>query len=552
MATSADVVVQHFRQILIWPLQLMPSEIKGQSATMGRQWLQMLNFAAEDSPWQPRPTEFDGDPAEFQERHYREFVTFLPFVQRFLYGEGRSNDLSADQFGQSPLHVFRRTDIRKVLMMFKDGAVHHFSVAHIDLYFFYDIDVVILAFEIQGEDLPLKRAQDVLFRFGRAFPAQWDEDHTAASCMRKVAWLDERGEVLASSDYEQRKEYLSHLGFYRAPKMAAHWEFLLSPLVLHHSAGVGVIRYRQIEYHRMPIMAYLSVDDPFSLSEEDFYRLGMVTKPGDGDALPYTRKVFEEFERNFCFDRFWNQDRKHLSNSTRMMCNGHAFILLGSHRSEFFTDSSTGVLGQFRHQFFLLALIAHFHKAALLMFSDRLAVALADLNLQDVQSIRKFKRETRLMQEAFLRFNQRYWFREVSNQIVSDQIYQMMHRHLEVTRLHQDVRDSVQSMSQYLENDDLRRQADTVVRLTVVTILGLIGTTVTGFLGMNLFSLADDSSLSRVLYFVLVFVVMLILTLLTVAKSKVFSELLDAIADDRVTWRAKFGVFTKIWQRKKP
>jgi Mg2+ and Co2+ transporter CorA len=39
--------------------------------------------------------------------------------------------------------------------------------------------------------------------------------------------------------------------------------------------------------------------------------------------------------------------------------------------------------------------------------------------------------------------------------------------------------------------DTLRRQANTVVRLTVVTTFGLIGTVVTGFLGMNLLALAD-------------------------------------------------------------
>ncbi|WP_035851584.1 CorA family divalent cation transporter [Deefgea rivuli] len=551
MATSTDIIVRHFRQILIWPLQLMPYETTGQGSTMGRHWMLMLEAAAAGSPWQPRPTEFDGDPAEFQERHYREFVTFLPYVQRFLYGEGRSNDLNAKSFGQSPLHVFRRNDVRKVVMMFKDGAVHHFTVAHIDLYFFYDIDVVILAFEIQGDNLPLKRVQDALFRFGRAFPAQWDENQTAASCLRKVAWLGEDGEVLASSDYEDRATYLSHLGRYRAPKMAAHWEYLLNPLVLHHSAATGALRYRQIEYHRMPILAYVAVDDPFALSEEDFYRLGMVTRPGDGDALPYTRKVFEEFEQQCCYDRFWIPERKNEATSTRMMCNGHAFVLVGKHGNSFFSDPYTGALGQFRHQYFLLTLIAHFHKAALLMFSDRLAVALANLNLQDAQSIRQFKRETRHLQEAFLRFNQRYWFREVSNQIISDQIYQMLHKNLEVLRLHQDVRDSIQSMSQYLENDDLRRQADTVVRLTVVTIFGLIGTTVTGFLGMNLFSLAEQSVWDRTVYFFIVFITMLILTFVTVAKSKGFAEFLDAVADDRIGWSAKLAILLKAWKRKK-
>lgn len=101
--------------------------------------------------------------------------------------------------------------------------------------------------------------------------------------------------------------------------MAAHWEYLLNPLVLHHSAATGALRYRQIEYHRMPVLAYIAVDDPFALSDEDFYRLGMVTRPGDGDALPYTRKAFEEFEQQCCYDRFWISERKNEATSTRMM-----------------------------------------------------------------------------------------------------------------------------------------------------------------------------------------------------------------------------------------
>ncbi|WP_157315462.1 hypothetical protein [Chitinibacter sp. GC72] len=550
MASSADIVVKHFRQILIWPLQLMPTPHKdGEHRAMGRQWEAMEEAAAAGSPWQPRPTEFDGDPEQFEERHYREFVTFLPYVQRFLYGENRASNLGS--YGHSPLHVFRRTDISTVLMMFKDGAVHHFKVAHIDLYFFYDVDVVILAFEIMGDNLPLKRVQDALFRFGRAFPAQWDEDATAANCLRKVAWLNVDGDVVAESDFEDRAGYLAHLGQYRAPRMAAHWDFLLQPLVLHHSSAVGALRYRQIEYHRMPILAYLAVDDPFKLSEEDFYRLGMVTRPGHSDSQPYTKKMFDEFERTCCYDRFWVPERGHATASTRMMCNGHAFVMVGMHGNEFYSNPYTGILGQFRHQHFLMALIAHFHKAALLMFSDRLAVALSELNLKDVRSIRTFKREIRLLLEGFLRFNQRYWFREVSNQVVSDQLFQMISHHLSTDRLHQDVKDSVQSMNQYLENDDLRRQADTVVRLTVVTVFGLIGTTITSFLGMNLFGLADASGWVKLAYFAMVSVPIVWLIFLTVAKSKVLSEFLDAVSDERISFVHTVKILANIWRKKK-
>jgi hypothetical protein len=38
--------------------------------------------------------EFTEDASQFKERHYREFVSFLPYVSAFLYGEGRSRHAS--------------------------------------------------------------------------------------------------------------------------------------------------------------------------------------------------------------------------------------------------------------------------------------------------------------------------------------------------------------------------------------------------------------------------------------------------------------------------
>ena len=76
---------------------------------------------------------------------------------------------------------------------------------------------------------------------------------------------------------------------------------ILEPLVADHSGRDGALRYRQIEYYRMPLMAYLAVDDPRSLSRNDFVRLGMVTggSDGAGDANPtlaYAEQRPGEFE----------------------------------------------------------------------------------------------------------------------------------------------------------------------------------------------------------------------------------------------------------------
>ena len=65
--------------------------------------------------------EYTGDAEDFHERHYNEFVTFLPYVQRFLYGDGRAQrDAGASG---SPMRVFRRRDVAQVRVVLASPAM---------------------------------------------------------------------------------------------------------------------------------------------------------------------------------------------------------------------------------------------------------------------------------------------------------------------------------------------------------------------------------------------------------------------------------------------
>lgn len=86
-------------------------------------------------------------------------------------------------------------------------------------------------------------------------------------------------------------------------------------------------------------------------------------------------------------------------------------------------------------------------------------------------------------------------------------------------------------MSEFLENEALRRQNDTMTRLTVVTTLGLIGTTVTGFLGMNVLAWADEPLPWRVWAFLAVLIPTILLTLLTIVKSRSLSSFMERLSD---------------------
>jgi CorA-like Mg2+ transporter protein len=540
---DAIKLVRHFRQIVLWPLQLQPIRT---GAQIQEPW-DVLKQPGAGNPWSEPRDQFGCDPAQFQERHYSEFVTFLPYVRSFLYGEGKASTMAAIE---SPIRVFRRTDVSRVRMTFPgaDAEPLTFNVAHVDLCLFYDIDVAILIVEIFARDLSLARVQETMYRFGRAYPTYWREDNFGGHCLARAEWLARDGSVLAVSDYEQRERFLSFVGQYRAPYFASHWQFLLKPLVPDYGVEKGLIRYRQVEYSRMPLLAYLAMDDVRTVSRADFVRLGLVTAPGASDALPYSAHYVRDFETRYCYDQFWNEERSGRP-GTRFMSCGHAFVMVGDANDPFFVDSDAGLLGQFRHQYFLLFLIPHFHKAALLMLSDRMVHALNRLDIQDAESVKRFKRIIRQLLEIFLRFTHRYWFHEVSDQPQAKELYRMTASYLGADRLYDEIRNEIEDMSSYLESDTLRRQANTVVRLTVVTAFGLIGTVATGFLGMNLIALADASMLEKIGYFMIVLIPVTILTLYTIVKSKRLSDFLEALSDERMPAAGKFKSLLDVWRK---
>ena len=544
--------VRQMHQVLLWPLRVMHRSARTDTGKSVPPWQQLRDMGAA-SPWREVVDEYTGDRGSFHERHYSEFVTFLPYVQRFLYGEGRARRDADDDDGSggSPMRVFRRHDIKHARVLTHVGAAAQLlEIVHADLYFFHDVDVVMLNLEVRSHDLTLAQAQELLYRFGRAYPAGWDARGEALHCMHSVEWLGDCGEVLASSDAQQRDAFLAHVSEHRAPRFASHWAYLLEPLVPDHSEREGSLRYRQIEYYRMPMMAHLALDDPRALTRADFVRLGLVTGAGGqglDSGLPYAEQHLQDFEQRYCYDRFWADAGA--APNTRYLCSGHSLVVVGEARSEFYQCRERGVLAQFRHQHFLLFLIVHFQKAALLMFSDRLVEALKNLNVGNAGSVRRFKRNIRQSFEGFLRFTHRYWFHEISEQVQVRALSHMCATHLQLDPLYAEVKERIGEMNGYLDADSLRRQANTVVRLTVVTIFGLIGTVTTGFLGMNLLAEADASWPRRLTIFAVVFVPTVALTIYTMAKSKRLSDFLDALSDEQLSVWSKAKAFAAVWRR---
>lgn len=87
-----------------------------------------------------------------------------------------------------------------------------------------------------------------------------------------------------------------------------------------------------------------------------------------------------------------------------------------------------------------------------------------------------------------------------------------------------------------------------MVRLTVATIFGLVGTSTTGFLSMNLLAAADAPLPQRALAFLAVLALTLSITVYTIVKSKRLSDFLNAVSDERLSAWTKLKSFFAVWR----
>lgn len=538
--------VRHFREVLFWPVQLMPLASGGNAQ---HHW-EVLAQNGESNPWRRLKDRFQADELDFEERHYKEFVTFLPYVQRFIYGESHSHVAhdADDRLGESAIKIFRRRGVDALRLELREGdAPVTLDVEHIELWFFDDINVAFLKVELSASNLPFAVVCDLLYRFGRAYPTGWDADGHGKHNAHRAEWLSADGTVLAVSDSANQEKFLSYTRKHRSPGISAHWDFLLRPLVLDPSDEIGNLRYRQIEYHRMPLMAFLAVDNPRDINRENWLRLGLVATLHPDEALPTHDPDVAEFESLYCYDRFWTDIEA--GPNTRFLCTGRAFIVVGDARAEYFHDQTRGILAQFRHQYVLLFMIAHFHRAALLVFSDRMVDAVHDLDIRMSQSISRFRRRFYSSFEAFLRFTHRYWFHELSERAHVQALYRMCSKHLGNDGLYQEVKEELQDMSQYLDSNAQRQQSTTIVRLTVVTVFSMVGAVTTGLLGTNLIAEAEAPVMTRLTYLFVASVLTALFMLYAILKSKQLSDVMDVLSDDQKSLRARFGALGAAWKR---
>lgn len=474
--TAKDIRVGEFREILIWPFRLDgyekdPAKLRDEARSA------LAKYGWREEKTLHHLLEKGQQPGKYE---YQEYVYFYPFVRDFLYGgEGEAKEII----------LMRRPDLTGLRASFAPyGAPEftvEFAVPRLNFYLF-DAGIVVLALELANsgdiccegrrEDMSLFHAQVIQERLRRAYPPYWDDTTGVAGYFpQTMEWLPRTGYRSIGRHQPPMQADMVELTLKgKEPPPASHWRELLAPLLPTDKAAVHL---RQVVDERIPLMLYLSVDDPRTISRGDWVRLAMCDESGSGE-LPYGRGFLGDFEKQHCYDRHWITDENGVADPTaasRYLFSGYGFVAVGGNENGFFTNP---LKEHFRRHYFQLGLLAHFEYAALLAESKLLANATG----KGVEEALK----------RVLEFTQKYWFVDVSNQVQAREMFALWRKHLNTEALYKQVLEEARAVADFQEAQGARRSADATTRLTVAALLIAVPTLATGFLGMNV--LVDENS----------------------------------------------------------
>ena len=514
--------VEVFDHTLMWPVLLHDTRTDSQrKPKSGRAKLEEYRQEIESTGvWKRVDTAKDENFCQ----PYNEVVYFHPFARKFLYDRPDGFNVDDPEFNEG-VWQFERNDIVGVTVTLGNDVKITLAVSKVQL-FLFDTFVAVavirltnanswsddpetksprlnrddkalrdrLSAEDQEQlgpiDLDVVLAFQEVFR--RCYPPFWYDDGSAGLCPHSVDWIMDKStttsEKQISSDYREQTKFRDFVSRNVQSPVVQHFQFVMAPLVPYRRKHEGIqqrwLAYRQILDERIPVMSYVAVDRTDRMREADFFRLTFCDSPGNHPGVfPYSigSPDVKNFPGDFVYDRFWGQkfreevggkwlkeQREGASEWTRYLCCGFGFVAVGSQSSWMFREL---IRKHMQHHYFKLGLIAHFGRASLLAFDDRLAYAVqgrtsGDSWLSCVNAETTFRRKVREIEDDFVTFRTRYWFAEVSNHLQAREMFDWWGRHLEVDSLFKQVEGKIHTVNEVLERQDTQELNQKVERLT--------------------------------------------------------------------------------------
>ena len=549
---SIDIVVDEFRQILIWPLLVQFGAAKQFSLETVSEKLTAANWklvqeSQDTNAWRIGDDDWyktkdkDGRYVNEHEYDYSEIVYFHSFVRNFLYG---GDGLPAEK---RPIRVFhpnlnateassqsesthsKLKDLKYLYVQLKGDRDFYLKVERIEAYL-ADTGVLVVTIEVfcnthhdgaSEKPLKLSDALDLQNLLRMVFPRRWSSNGDPSETPLQMAWAKDTTiegrqsfEIIESSrqDFRDKGSFTRIVGENAEIPVAAHLAYLLAPLIPYDPPSQPVdITYKQIEDQRIPSMSFVAVEEPRQITDWDFARIAFFDSHGESTVSSYSDDYMQDWEKLHAYDRFWQRKpsllQKNLSDQgklddhnemvrTRWLCSGYGFSVVGSSKDRFFMGQ---IRSNFHHHYFRMGFIAHFHRASLLALREELSKSMNKDGLA-------FHNAVINIQKNCTRFRTRYWYHEVSTQLQGQELFRWWSNKLGNQELFDKVTSDVEALASLVRTEIAERESENIKWLTFYGLLvGLIGV-FTGFVSAVLTGvLGAWGTVSKYGYAVLIF-----------------------------------------------
>ncbi|NBO93469.1 MAG: hypothetical protein EBV06_14330 [Planctomycetia bacterium] len=481
---ATSIVVGEFRLILIWPVVLrgVPNRGAPQDPLISQWSKWFIQNARWKDAFQNNP---DGQPYDDNDitpipdsYRYEEIVYFHPFVRDFLMGDGgtKKKDLST--------RILKRDDVHAVDVVVDPGETpKRFRVERCELHLM-KTRVALLAIELMAEGRNLWELQKFQDQFRRIYPPFWKGEQVPGLCVQQVTWLDADDKPLRASDVTtQQQKYRDFTQQGAEPPVCDHWQFFFGPLQPLQSrkqleeGNAYSLCYQQLTDERIPTMSYFAVPDPSAISEGDADRITFVDAPDDTgkpNSYPYNFMFLEKRRAGHTYDRFSHY-------GTTYYCSGYGFSMIGKDDPFFRNILKT----HFQRHYFLMNLLAHYQRAALLDFSDELSNAIKDLageGPHEELNNAKFRKHVEELQMRFLKFRTRAYFPEVSNQLQAQELWLLIFNHLNTKVLFEVVDSTSERLTGVLAENETRQLTRVATKVVPISLALAVASAMLGII----------------------------------------------------------------------
>ena len=504
---SRDIAVKNFRQILFWPLVLLPPvRADGSDQSASEAVCDLACEIAKEPHWQAEPDlaghisdgvgggDIEGNPFS-----YAEIVYFHDFIQRSLFA--RNQQGQAWPCEDRPIHLLRRTDIKKLVCTVA-SRTFNLNIDRLNLYLFSSgVAIVVLELaaphlkgkggNVQDSGYSLADIQaftDALRRWHVPF---WQDDCTPGLMPEKIEWQQASASSPAEFDFAREGEMCRHISSLhksagRTPRPVAHWQHLLPkalpPERCGYQSGARHLHWRPFSDDRMATSTFITLSDSNDfgrIGDCDWFRLCYADRPGEG--WEYKPKPVEDFERDNCFDWFYHY-------RTRQVFSGFSYAIVST--GDMADDT---LVHHFRRHYFQMGLMVQFEKAALLAFSGKITRAVEQKKPGAGRDI-VFENRILAIRAEFLHFVHRFRFTGVSSQMQPERMYEMWRAQMHLDELFKDVETELSASTDYIFATDQRDQTESAARLGAIATIGVVFGLLLSVAGLDIYKNFDNGA----------------------------------------------------------